>query len=420
MFATPAALEAYWRMDEKVTSSVRSAAASAILSDRSLRSGFRPVPCLALFGEFNAGKSSVINMLLGRDVLPTAVVTTTRRPTYLRYAAAPLFEAISADGKREPIAPDGVKTPAQQGVRHFEIGLPNKLLRDFVVLDTPGFADPYNDPQCTLDVLEDVDICIWCTLATQAWRQSERQTWLSLPTRLRAHGILVATHIDSLSHPTEHERVRTRLERETSDLFGDIVLLSVPDAMRAKRANGRIADPELWRQSGGKALAAALTRAAVEFGKTRERSEERSEGVAAPPEGDADLKAFLATVMQTVPACRAAAWIDLAERRILRFDGAETGGDTGEAQLGQAIAGLFQGKHMRQIDELTRRPRRPAKGDNQTLREIIITSKECVGILLRAPFQPDRALVIFGGQTADLGLTVARARDLLAFTGHLV
>jgi hypothetical protein len=374
------------------------------------------VPCLALFGEFNAGKSSVINLLLGRDVLPTAVLSTTRRPTYLRYAAAPLFEAISADGKREPIAPDGVKTLAQKGVRHFEIGLPNKLLRDFVVLDTPGFADPYNDPQCTLDVLEDVDICIWCTLATQAWRQSERQTWLSLPARLRAHGILVATHIDSLSHPTEHERVRTRLERETSDLFGDIVLLSVPDAMRAKLANGRIADPELWRQSGGKALAAALTRAAVEFGKTRERSED----VAATPEGDADLQAFLATVMQTVPACRAAAWIDLAERRILRLNGVGTDGDIGEAQLGQAIDGLFQGKPMRQIDELTRRPRRPAKGDNQTLREIIITSKECVGIVLRAPFQPNRALVIFGGHTADLGLTVARARDLLAFTGHLV
>ena len=403
-------------MDEKVTPSVRSAGLSAIVSDRSLRSGFRPVPCLALFGEFNAGKSSVINMLLGRDVLPTAVVTTTRRPTYLRYAAAPLFEAISADGKREPIAPDGVKTPAQKGVRRFEIGLPNKLLRDFVLLDTPGFADPYNDPQCTLDVLDDVDICIWCTLATQAWRHSERQTWLSLPPRLRTHGILVATHIDSLGNPGEHERVRTRLEHEVRDLFGDIVLLSVPDAMRAKRTNGRIADPELWRESGGKALTAALTRAAVEFGKTRKSSQD----VEATPEAVADLQAFLATVIETLPDCRAAAWIDLAGRRILRLNGIGTDGDIDDARLGQAIADLLQGQHIRQIDETTQMPRRPAKGDGQTLREMIITSKECVGILLRAPFRLDRALVVFGGQTADLGLTVARARDLLAFTGHLV
>src|SRR5262245_11236093 len=401
-------------MDEKVTLSVRPAELSATLSHRSLRSGFRPVPCLALFGEFNGGKSSVINLLLGGDVLPTAALSTTRRPTYLRYAATPQFEAISADGRRKLITPDGVKTPTQEGVSHFEIGLPNKLLLDFVLLDTPGFADPSNDPQRTLDVLENVDICIWCTLATQAWRQSERQTWLNLPPRLRAHGILVATHIDTLAHAGEHERVRSRLEHEARDLFGDVVLLSVPDAMRARQADGRIADPELWRESGGKALAAALKRAAVEFRKSRDNAED------VPPDAAADLQAFLATVMQTVPACRAAAWIDLVERRVLRLDGFDADGDISRAHLGNAIADLLQGKHIPKIDELTRRARRPAKGDSHAVREIIVTSKECVGILLRDPFRPDRALVIVGGRTANFGQALAQARELIAATGHLV
>jgi len=401
-------------MDEKVTLSVRPAELSATLSHRSLRSGFRPVPCLALFGEFNAGKSSVINLLLGGDVLPTAALSTTRRPTYLRYAATPQFEAISADGRRRLIAPDGFKSPAQESVTHFEIGLPNKLLLDFVLLDTPGFADPSNDPQCTLDVLENVDICIWCTLATQAWRQSERETWLSLPSRLRPHGILLATHIDTLAHAGEHERVRSRLEHEARDLFGDVVLLSVPDAMRARQADGRIADSELWRESGGKALSAALKRTAVEFRKSHDNAED------VPPDAAADLQAFLATVMQTVPACRAAAWIDLAERRVLRLNSVEADGDINRAHLGNAIADLLQGKHIPKIDELTRRSRRPAKGDSQAVREIIVTSRECVGILLRDPFRHDRALVVVGGRTANFGQTLAQARDLIAATGHLV
>src|SRR5262245_30668238 len=337
-------------------------------------SGFWPVACLALFGEFNAGKSSVINLLLGGDVLPTAVLSTTRRPTYLRYAAAPQFEAISADGKRRLIAPDAVKTPAQESVSRFEIGLPNKLLLDFDLLDTPGFADPSNDPQSTLNVLKDVDICIWCTLATQAWRQRERQTWLSLPARLRTHGILVATHIDTLAHPAEHERIRSRLEREARDLFGDIVLLSVPDAMRAKLADGRIGDPELWQQSGGKALTTALTRAAVEFRKIG--SNVNAVGPTAAAADTADhLQVFLAAVMETVPACRAAAWIDLAERRVLRLNGIGTVANTSHAQLGRAIADLLHGEHMRKVDEMTRRLRRPAKRDSQNLREIIISSK---------------------------------------------
>ena len=33
----------------------------------------RPVPRLALCGEFSAGKSSIVNLLLGCDMLPTAV-----------------------------------------------------------------------------------------------------------------------------------------------------------------------------------------------------------------------------------------------------------------------------------------------------------------------------------------------------------
>jgi Dynamin family len=378
--------------------------------------GFRPVACLALFGEFNAGKSSVINLLLGGDVLPTAVLSTTRRPTYLRYAAAPQFEAISADGKRRLIAPDAVKTPAQESISRFEIGLPNKLLLDFDLLDTPGFADPSNDPQSTLNVLGDVDICIWCTLATQAWRQSERQTWLSLPARLRTHGILVATHIDTLAHPAEHERIRSRLEREARDLFGDIVLLSVPDAMRAKLADGHIADPELWQQSGGKALTAALGRAAVEFSRSRKKP--RPEEPPVDP-ATAELEAFLVTVMQTVPACRAAAWIDVAGRRVLRLSGM-THSDTGYAQLGQAIADLLHGKHIRKVDEMIRRLRGPAKRDSQNLREIIISSKESVGIVLQDPFRPDRALFIIGNWAANFGPMLAQARGLIASTSHLV
>jgi hypothetical protein len=271
-------------------------------------------------------------------------------------------------------------------------------------------------------VLEDVDICIWCTLATQAWRQSERQTWLSLPARLRTHGILVATHIDTLAHPAEHERVRTRLEREARDLFGDIVLLSVPDAMRAKLADGRITDPELWHQSGGKALTAAVTRAAVEFRKTGsdgKATEQLPDAVADLPEGAADLQSFLATVMETVPACRAAAWINLAERSVLRLSGMTDGG-IGHAQLGQAIVDLLNGEQMRKIDEMIRRLRRPAKRDSKNLREVIISSKESVGILLQDPFRPDRALLVVGDRTANLGPTLAQARGLIASTAHLV
>jgi hypothetical protein len=52
------------------------------------------LPRLALFGEFSAGKSSIINLLLGRDILPTAVLSSTRRPTYVHHAPDLRIEAL--------------------------------------------------------------------------------------------------------------------------------------------------------------------------------------------------------------------------------------------------------------------------------------------------------------------------------------
>ena len=226
-----------------------------------------PVPRVALVGEFSAGKSSIINLLLGRDMIPTAVLASTRRPSLLRYAPNPQIEAIYDDGKRELVTPNSVEIVAREDINYFDIGLPNQLLRSIELIDTPGFADPDREPWRTLDMINRANIGLWCTLATQAWRHSERQTWLSLQAQFGTNGILVATHIDTLAERGARKRILTRLEREAGDLFGDIVLLAVPDAKRARKADGRVADPILWRDSGGEALISALQRAAIKHGR---------------------------------------------------------------------------------------------------------------------------------------------------------
>jgi Dynamin family len=441
-----------------------------IMGAEGLTAGFQrswsgPLPRLGLFGEFSAGKSSIVNLLLGHEVLPTAVLSSTRRPTYVRHAADLRIEAITADGTREPVSPDAVKTLAREDISHFDIGMPNELLRHVELLDTPGFADPYHRPERTLGVVESVDICIWCTLATQAWRQSERQTWLSLQARSRTNGILVVTHIDTLAHRREHQRVRTRLEREAGDLFGDIVLLAVPDAMRARRADGLIADPELWRDSGGKALISALQRAVIDCGRTRRDRTDiktaprtrsglaptgraipvaatrvtatpvatpavapRAMGTAASetsavpldPVAAAELQSFLAKVMETVPACLAAGWIDLAGRRVLQLRGIEADLVVGSASLGEAITELFQGDNVRRIEGLFKRTRGLIEDDRHYFREIVIAADGCVGILLRGPSRADRALVVVSDTAVTLGMALAKARGLMASTDHLM
>jgi hypothetical protein len=417
-----------------------------------------PLPCLALFGEFSAGKSSIVNLLVGRDILPTAVLSSTRRPTYVRYAPSLRIEAISEKGDREPISPDAIKTLAREDISHFDIGMPNDLLRRVVVLDTPGFADPFHHPERTLAAVDSADICIWCTLATQAWCRSERQIWLSMPARLRTSGILVATHIDTLAHGREQQRVRARLKREAGEFFSDIVLLAVPDAIRAMQADGRITDPDLWRRSGGSALIAALQESAVNYCKARSQRTgagfdeaahalwtgiefaqidstastvptEAGAPAAPAPETSglppdsvaaAELQRFLARVMDTVPACLAAAWIDLARRQVLQLRGPDRGEIIGTAILGKAITELFHSSNLQRIEKLFKDSRRLADDERHHSQEIIIITEDCIGILFRIRSRVDRALAVVSDRTVDLGMVLARARSLLGSTDLLV
>lgn len=420
----------------------------------SQRSG--PLPRLALFGEFSAGKSSIINLLLGRDILPTAVLSSTRRPTYVHHAPDLRIEAISKKGERESMSPDVVKAHVREDIGHFNIGMPNELLRHVEVLDTPGFADPFHDPKRTLDVVERADICMWCTIATQAWRQSERRIWGGLPARLRTHGILVVTHIDTLAHRDERRRIRARLKREAGDLFAEIVLLAVPDAMRAMRADGQIVDPILWRDSGGKALIAALERAVINYRKARGESvgvqkaswigigsaptksivsvaATRAPAINATttpaPETSSvspatvdtpELQHFLARVMETVPACLVAAWVDLAGREVLQLRGPDTGDIPATTALGEAVTELFRGSNVQRIEGLFRRSRGLAEGERRDIQEVVIIADDCVGLFLRDQSRADRGLVVVSDRTVNLGMVLAKARALLESPDRLV
>jgi Dynamin family len=417
-----------------------------------------PMPRLVLCGEFSAGKSSIVNLLLGCDILPTAVLPSTRRPTYLRYAPDLRIEAILENGEREPVSPEAIRSAAREDVGRFEIGMPSALLRYIEVLDTPGFADPFHDPTRTLDVIESADICVWCTLATQAWRQSERQTWLSLPAKFRTSGLLVVTHVDTLANAGEHQRVRARLQREAGELFGDIVFLAVPDAMRARRDDGQIVDPELWRTSGGSALVATLQKLAIDRLKASGETESVSSGQAVntmrvssgPASGDpaastaatstsavstvgavrtmaasqtrddlsdpsarAEPETFLAKLAETVPACLAAAWIDLDGREVLVFHGYEPAVTADTGPVGDAITELFQGTNVKRIESLFRRSRGLAGDQTLGFQEVVIITDDCLGIFLRSESRTDRALVIISDKSANLGMVIARARRVL-------
>jgi hypothetical protein len=174
-------------------------------------------PRVIVLGEGNAGKTSLVNLLLDQALLPGSVVANTRRPVVLRFAKSIVVTGVTPFGRLDLQQADG-EPHYGSGLESLEIGLPNPKLAAFDLVDTPAMS-----ASAQLDVGE-ADLLLWCTVATQAWKQSERRLWMTIGKRHHRRAILVATHKDSL-RGDEEKKVGARLTAETADCFGAIVFV---------------------------------------------------------------------------------------------------------------------------------------------------------------------------------------------------
>jgi hypothetical protein len=101
---------------------------------------------VAIAGRLKAGKSTLVNALIGRRVAPTAVGECTRVVTRFRYGPADRVDVVLRDGTRAslPLGDDGM-IPQRLGVpldrvAYVDVSLTSDKLRDLTVVDTPGLA----------------------------------------------------------------------------------------------------------------------------------------------------------------------------------------------------------------------------------------------------------------------------------------
>jgi energy-coupling factor transporter ATP-binding protein EcfA2 len=216
--------------------------------DRALR--------IAVLGEINSGKSSLANLLAGIESLPTAVLSNTRIPTLLYYARDPEIWMAHYDGSRERLRGD--EGLPRRSVFRIEVGLPSARLRAMQVLDLPAFSDLRSGgPDVDLG-FHQVDAALWCTMSTQAWKESERVAWSMLPARLNERGILVSTHSDLLRDPSDRRKLLERLRQEVGSSFRAIVLLSTLDALRLMGRDRKGLAGAAWMASGAETLGTEL------------------------------------------------------------------------------------------------------------------------------------------------------------------
>lgn len=101
---------------------------------------------VAIAGRLKAGKSTLVNALIGRRVAPTEVGECTRIVTQFRYGTADRVDVVRKNGSRASLPLDEAgMIPQRLGVSRGEIAyvdvtLTSDHLRDLTVVDTPGLA----------------------------------------------------------------------------------------------------------------------------------------------------------------------------------------------------------------------------------------------------------------------------------------
>lgn len=184
---------------------------------------------MVMVGPFGSGKSSIINALLGEEVMEVGPIPTTDHIVILRHG------------------PDVQRTRSGDVETIFH---PSSMLENLSLVDTPGLESVFRThDQVTRRFLHRADVVILVMIATQVLTASN----LEYLQELKTYGkrvIVVVNQMDVLE-PEERDQVRDFVREQARLQLGvepQIWLISSRQAMAAQQETPR--DEILWDESG--------------------------------------------------------------------------------------------------------------------------------------------------------------------------
>ena len=228
---------------------------------------------VAILGEFKRGKSTFINALLGKEVLPADIAPTTACINRIVYGLRPSATLHFRDGR--PPAEIEVSELSENitklterskeraaSLKEAVVAWPIAFCRNDVdLVDTPGLSDELAMSRVTRDLLPEVDAAIFVVMATSPFSESEGEFLSEMLQYDPGKVIFVVTGMDRIRRERDRSRVlesvRERVERRLATAAAE----RHPDAPEAQaQLLARLGRPKVFGLSGLDALEARLAR----------------------------------------------------------------------------------------------------------------------------------------------------------------
>ncbi|RAL22463.1 hypothetical protein DL240_11500 [Lujinxingia litoralis] len=202
---------------------------------------------VAIVGEFNAGKSTLVNALLGEEVVPMGVLPTTAHACIMRYGPRAGARIVYEDGHQRDVDFDGAREHMRrepEAIARLDYAYPHPELRSLNFWDTPGFnaLDPRHETLAE-DALSQAEAIIWLLDANQALSDTEFERLESIP-RASERLLIVLNKIDRLGPEGARQEALDEIIEHIEDHVGDdslgIFPISALEALRARSSTTTI------------------------------------------------------------------------------------------------------------------------------------------------------------------------------------
>jgi GTPase SAR1 family protein len=211
---------------------------------------------VVVIGDFKRGKSTLINALIGDDIVPAAVTPETVTINRLSFSETPKAEAVLKNGHKMTLAHNELKREAIEKISgqlpseidYVDIRANVEILREISIVDTPGIGDLLKAfDQKIADYLMNADALIYVLSVKSPFSMTERAF---LSTAVMPQGfarvLAVVNMADTLETPENINKITEFTKEKAAEINPDIYVytLSALDELCRKKGVKR-PEPDL-------------------------------------------------------------------------------------------------------------------------------------------------------------------------------
>ena len=195
---------------------------------------------IAITGQFSSGKSTFLNALLARNILPTGITPVTSKVNFINYGEEYKLKITYYSGAQEFAPIESIadftdqRENEMQDIKYLTLYAPMDILKDISFVDTPGLnSQSQSDTDTTRKVLRDVGGIIWLTLIDNAGKLSEAEVLEEYMQNFKNKSLCVLNQKDKLT-PDQVQTTTNYVSEKFGKYFAKVVPISARMALESR------------------------------------------------------------------------------------------------------------------------------------------------------------------------------------------